>query len=33
MWQVAGRSLWIGNAGDLRDARTVMVAGVEAVVE
>jgi hypothetical protein len=25
--------LWLGNAGDLRDARAVMAAGVEAVVE
>jgi len=33
MRQVAGRSLWLGNAGDLRDARAVMGAGVEAVVE
>ncbi len=33
MRQVAGRSLWLGNAGDLRDARAVMAAGVEAVVE
>jgi hypothetical protein len=33
MRQVAGRPLWVGNAGDLRDARAVMAAGVEAVVE
>jgi protein-tyrosine phosphatase len=33
MRQVAGRSLWHRNAGDLRDARAVMAAGVEAVVE
>lgn len=33
MRQVAGRALWLGNAGDLRDARAVMAAGVEAVVE
>ena len=31
--QVAGRALWLGNVGDLRDARAVMAAGVEAVVE
>jgi hypothetical protein len=33
MRQVAGRALWLGNAGDLRDARAVMAAGAEAVVE
>src|SRR5262245_29491989 len=33
MRQVAGRSLWLGNVGDLRDARAVMAAGIEAVVE
>jgi protein-tyrosine phosphatase len=33
MRQVAGRSLWVGNAGDLRDAYAVMAAEVEAVVE
>jgi hypothetical protein len=33
MRQVAGRALWLGNAGDLRDARAVMAVGVEAVVE
>src|SRR5687767_15567981 len=33
MRQVAGCPLWLGNAGDLRDARAVMAAGVEAVVE
>src|SRR4051794_9339765 len=33
MRQVAGRALWLGNAGDLRDARAVMATGVEAVVE
>lgn len=33
MRQVAERSLWVGNAGDLRDARAVMAAGIEAVVE
>ena len=33
MRQVAGRSLWLGNAGDLRDARAVLAAGVAAVVE
>jgi protein-tyrosine phosphatase len=33
MRQVAGRPLWVGNAGDLRDARVVMATGVEAVVE
>ncbi len=33
MRPVAGRALWLGNASDLRDARAVMGAGVEAVVE
>lgn len=33
MRQVANHQLWIGNAGDLRDPRGVMAAGVEAVVE
>lgn len=33
MRQVVGRLLWLGNAGDLRDPRTIMAAGVEAVVE
>jgi len=33
MRQVGGRPLWLGNAGDLRDARAVLAAGVEAVVE
>lgn len=33
MRQVAGRPLWLGNAGDLRDPRAVMAAGVEAVIE
>ena len=33
MRQIAGTRLWLGNAGDLRDARTVLDAGIEAVVE
>ena len=33
MRQVAGHALWLGHAGDLRDARAVLAAGVEAVVE
>jgi hypothetical protein len=33
MRQVPGRVLWLGNAGDLRDARAVMAVGVSAVVE
>jgi len=33
MRQLADRPLWLGNAGDLRDARAVLAAGVEAVVE
>jgi hypothetical protein len=31
--QVAGRALWLGHAGDLRDPRAVLTAGIEAVVE
>ena len=33
MRQVAGRALWLGHAGDLRDPRAVLNAGIEAVVE
>ncbi len=33
MRRVAGRQLWIGHAGDLRDARAVLDAGIAAVVE
>jgi hypothetical protein len=33
MRQVVGRALWRGHAGDLRDSRSVMTAGIEAVVE
>ena len=33
MRRVADRSIWIGNAGDLRDARPILDAGIEAVVE
>ncbi len=33
MRQVSGRTLWIGNASDLRDAPTVMASGVQAVIE
>lgn len=33
MRQVPGRPLWLGHGGDLRDARTVLAAGVAAVVE
>jgi hypothetical protein len=33
MRQIPGRGLWLGNAGDLRDIRTVMGAGIAAVVE
>ena len=33
MRQVAERSLWLGNAGDLWDARKVLDVGIEAVVE
>src|ERR1700758_3746667 len=33
MRKVSGRALWLGNAGDLRDPRAVLAAGVAAVVE
>src|SRR5262245_49266571 len=33
MRQVPGRALWLGNAGDLRDARALLAAGIAAVVE
>src|SRR5215468_3039219 len=33
MRQVVGRTLWLGNSGDLRDPRAVMAAGIAAVVE
>lgn len=33
MRQIGNRRLWIGHAGDLRDARAVLDAGIEAVVE
>ena len=33
MRRVAGRQLWIGHAGDLRDARAVLEVGIGAVVE
>src|SRR5262245_37055634 len=33
MRQVAGRLLWVGHAGDTRDPRSVMAAGIEAVLE
>ncbi len=33
MRQVAGRTLWLGHAGDLRDPRAILAVGVEAVVE
>ena len=33
MRQIAGRRIWIGNAGDLRNPRSVLAAGVEAIVE
>src|SRR4051794_32006105 len=33
MRRIVGRPLWVGNAGDLRDVRGVLAAGVEAVVE
>lgn len=33
MRQVRGRALWLGHAGDLRDAREILAADVQAVVE
>ncbi len=33
MRPVPGYALWLGNAGDLSDARAILAAGVEAVVE
>ena len=33
MRQVAGQGLWLGHTGDLRDPRTLLAAGIEAVVE
>lgn len=33
MRQVAGRKLWLGHAGDLRDPRALLDIGIEAVVE
>ena len=33
MRQVPGRALWLGNVGDLRDARAVLAVGIAAVVE
>ena len=33
MRQIAGRTLWLGNPGDTHDAKTIIDAGIEAVVE
>ena len=33
MRQVAGHAIWLGHAGDLRDAHAVLTIGVEAIVE
>ena len=33
MRQIAGRKLWLGHAGDLRDPRAALAVGIEAVVE
>ena len=33
MRRIADRQLWIGHAGDLRDARAILDAGIAAVVE
>jgi protein-tyrosine phosphatase len=31
--QIPNHQLWLGNAGDLRDGRTILAAGMEAVIE
>ncbi len=33
MRQIAGRTLWLGNPGDTREPKTILDAGIEAVVE
>jgi protein-tyrosine phosphatase len=33
MRQIPNHQLWIGNAGDLRDTRVLLMAGIEAVIE
>jgi len=33
MRQIVGRTLWLGHAGDLRDPRPILDAGIEAVIE
>jgi len=33
MRQIRDHSIWIGNAGDLRDVRRILDAGIEAIVE
>lgn len=33
MRKVDEHALWVGNVGDLRDARTLLAAGIEAIVE
>jgi hypothetical protein len=33
MRQFAGHAIWLGHAGDLRDAHAVLTIGVEAIVE
>ena len=33
MRQVAGRALWLGHPGDTRDPKTILEAGIEAVIE
>ena len=33
MRKIVGHDLWLGNAGDLRDPRPLLAAGVEAIVE
>ncbi len=33
MRQIGDRCLWIGNAGDLREARSLLAAGIQAIVE
>src|SRR5689334_4341784 len=33
MRQIGNRTLWLGHSGDMRDSRSLMAAGVEAMIE
>ncbi len=33
MRQIIGRNLWLGNAGDLRDLRSLLATDIQAIVE